>query len=243
MSRSLAWRAAGVGDSLTFVSDVDAHHAHGLRAELKRVAQGTDLAERTLEVVAVVEAVAAPMGIHPVVVGGMAVYFWTASEEFVTYDIDVVMAVPDELAAKLGELGFIRASDGRHWSLEGTEVFLEAPSAYLDSDAVVAEVKLQSGRTAKVLSRIDVLIDRLAEFQATGHETAAQQALALVAGLSHDEVDDLDVRARTHRVSVILDVVRKLADELEAGSTPPDSGELHQIAREALRVEYSPKQP
>lgn len=208
------------------------------------MAHSADLAERTLEVVAVIDVVAAPMGIHPVVVGGMAVYFWTASEEFVTYDIDVVMAVPDELAAKLGALGFVRANDGRHWILEGTEVFLEAPSAHLDSDAVVAEVQLQSGRTAKVLSRVDVLIDRLAEFQSTGHETAAQQALALIAGLSHDEADTLDVRARTHRVSIILDAARKLVEKLEAGGMPPDSGELHQIAREALRAEYpSTQQP
>jgi ABC-type amino acid transport substrate-binding protein len=225
---------------LASLSDID---AADLRAALVRAAQNTDLAERTLEVVAVVEAAGAPIGIHPVVVGGMAVYFWTANEEFVTYDIDVVMAVPDELAAKLGELGFIRASDGRHWTLEDTEIFLEAPSAHLDSDAVVAEVKLQSGRTAKVLSRVDVLIDRLAEFQATGHETAAQQALALLAGLSKDEADDLDARVATHRVSTILNAVRKLADDLEAGSAPPDSGELHQIARAALRAEYPPKQP
>ncbi|MCL2770563.1 MAG: hypothetical protein FWD42_10740 [Solirubrobacterales bacterium] len=47
--------------------------------------------ERTLEVVALVEELAAPLGIHPVIVGGMAVYFWTESEEFQTHDIDVVM--------------------------------------------------------------------------------------------------------------------------------------------------------
>lgn len=234
--------AAGVAYRLASLSDIDADDAADLRAALVRAAQNTDLAERTLEVVAVVEAAGAPMGIHPVVVGGMAVYFWTASEEFVTYDIDVVMAVPDELAAKLGELGFIRASDGRHWTLEDTEIFLEAPSVHLDSDAVVAEVKLQSGRTAKVLSRVDVLIDRLAEFQSTGHETAAQQALALLAGLSEDEADDLDARVATHHVSTILNAVRKLADDLEAGSAPPDSDELHQIARAALRAEYPPKQ-
>jgi hypothetical protein len=158
--------------------------ASKLREDLARAAQMADLAERTLEVVAVIEAIAAPLGIHPVIVGGMAVYFWTASDEFLTYDIDVVMEVPDALATKLAELGFSRAKDGRHWLLEGTEILLEAPSAHLDADAVVAEIELQSGRTAKVISRVDVLLDRLAEFQATGHEAAAQQALALLAGLS-----------------------------------------------------------
>jgi hypothetical protein len=106
----------------------DAQETLDLRAELAHAAQLTDLAERTLAVVAVIEAVAAPLGIHPVVVGGMAVYFWTASDEFLTYDIDVVMEAPDELAAKLAELGFARASDGRHWILEGTEVLLRRPA-------------------------------------------------------------------------------------------------------------------
>jgi hypothetical protein len=225
------------------MSDIDAHEASDLRAELARAAQGTDLAKRTLEVVAVVEAVAAPLGIHPVVVGGMAVYFWTASEEFLTYDIDVVMEVPDELSAKLADLGFVVAADRRHWVLKGTEVLLEAPSAYLDADALVAEIELQSGRTAKVLSRVDVLMDRLAEFQATGHETAAQQALALLTGLSDVEASDLDVRAPNHRVGTILKVMRELSDDLKSGAAPPDSGELHALARDALHAEYHPKTP
>ncbi len=37
--------------------------------------------------------------------------------------------------------------------------------------------------------------------------------------------------------------MRELADDLKAGGSPPDSGELHEIAREALRTEYSPKRP
>jgi hypothetical protein len=69
----------------------------------------------------------------------MAVYFWTASEEFLTYDIDVVMDVPEELAKRLAELGFARVPDGLHWTLEGTDIFLEAPSSRLDADAVVSE--------------------------------------------------------------------------------------------------------
>lgn len=222
------------------MSHSEASDASNLREDLARAAQKTDLAERTLEVVAVIEAIAAPLGIHPVVVGGMAVYFWTASEEFLTYDIDVVMEVPDELATKLAELGFDRAKDGRHWLLAGTEILLEAPSAYLDADAVVAEIELQSGRTAKVVSRVDVLLDRLDEFQATGHEAAAQQALALLAGLSEAEGADIDARAGNRKLGTVLNVMRNLAENLKAGGSPPDSGELHQIAREALHTEYAP---
>ncbi|MFY9580134.1 MAG: hypothetical protein WAQ33_12500 [Gaiellaceae bacterium] len=138
-----------------------------LRADLWRAAEIDDLTERTLEVVAVIEEAAAPLGIHPTLVGGMAVYFWTESDEFLTYDIDVVMAVPDQLALILAQLGFTRSKDGRHWELEGTKVLLEAPGASLDVGAHVTQVKLRSGRTARVLSRVDILLDRLDEFQAT----------------------------------------------------------------------------
>lgn len=225
------------------MSDSNASDAPTLRADLARVARTTDVIERTLEVVAVIEIVSAPLGIHPVVVGGMAVYFWVESEAFLTYDIDVVMEVPAELAAKLAELGFVRMPNGRHWELPGTEVFLEAPGAHLDSGAVAAEVELPSGRTARVLSRVDVLIDRLAEFQATGHQIVGQQVLMLLSGVSDDEARNLDVRAADHRVGTILEAMRNLTANLVVGRAPPESDELHDIARTALKAEYSSEKP
>ena len=212
-----------------------------LRVELARVAREGDLVERTFEVVALVEEVAAPLGIHPVVVGGMAVYFWTAREEFVTYDIDVVMEVPRELDERLIALGFSRIADGRHWRLEGTDVLLEAPGSYVDRDAVVAEIELPSGRSANVLSRVDVLLDRLDEFQATGHQIVGQQVLVLIVGLSAEEDAALETRAAARRVVAILKAMRRLADDLESGRAQPESDELHEIARDALRAEYSPR--
>jgi hypothetical protein len=117
-----------------------------LRSELGRVARERDVVKRTFEVVALIEEIAAPLGIHPVVVGGMAVYFWTSQEEFATYDIDVVMEVPRELDERLTGLGFTRIADGRHWRLEDTEVLLEAPGARVEPDAVIDEIALPSGR-------------------------------------------------------------------------------------------------
>jgi hypothetical protein len=222
------------------VSDESIESPSELRAELLRAAARADLAERMLEVAAVVEAVAAPLGIRPVVVGGVAVYFWTASDEFLTRDLDVVMEVPEQLADVLAQLGFARAKDGRHWTLEGTDVFLEAPSAHLDRGAVVASVELPSGRTASVLSRVDVLLDRLDELQATGHLVVGQQALALLGGMPDEELADLDARAEQRRVSKILAVVRTLADDITSGRRePPETDEMHEIARAALRAEYA----
>jgi hypothetical protein len=182
-----------------------------LRADLHRAAKIDDVAQRALEAVAVIEEAAAPLGIRPTVVGGMAVYFWT--------------------------------EDGRHWELPGTEVLLEAPSTDLDADAQVAVVRLPSGRTARVLSRVDILLDRLDEFQATGHQLVAQQALVLLVELTDAEQADLDARAPGRRLTVIVDAMRQLARELSSRSEPPASDELHEIARAALRAEYSQRQP
>ena len=46
-----------------------------------------------------------------------------------------------------------------------------------------------------LLSRVDVLLDRLAEFRAGGRSIVAQQVLVLLAGLSDDENAALDIRA------------------------------------------------
>ncbi|HEY7892355.1 MAG TPA: hypothetical protein VIC05_09130 [Solirubrobacteraceae bacterium] len=208
-----------------------------LRTELARVAKITDAAERTLEVVAIIESVAAPMGIHPVLVGGMAVYFWTENEAFLSHDIDVIMEVPDSLARTFAELGFARG-DARHWELPGSNVFLEAPSADLDQGAVVVEVELSSGRQARVLSRVDVLIDRLDEFQATGHEVAAQQVFQLLSEVTEDERHELGKRASDRRVTAILKRMQALLERVATGGETPDSGELHEIARAALNAEY-----
>lgn len=238
----LSGKAAASSDSFPHMTETTPDIA-ALRAAIAIVARGSNVIDRTLEVVSIVEAVSSPLGIHPVVVGGMAAYFWTATDELMTYDIDVVMDVPDELAERLAELGFDRSPDGRHWFLEGTDVFLEAPSARLDADAVITEITLRSGRTARIVSRVDILIDRLDEFQATGHEVPAQQALALLAGLGPDETENLDKRASIHGVSAILEAVRELADAIKAGGPPPDSGELHEIARAALRSDYPSSDP
>jgi len=198
--------------------------------------------QRTLEVMAVIEEAAMPLGIRPTIVGGMAVYFWTEGDAFTTYDIDVVMAVPEQLAEILAQLGFVRSKDGRHWELPGTDVLLEAPSAGLDAGVQVVVVRLPSGRSARVLSRVDILLDRLDEFQTTGHQLVAQQALVLLAALTEAEQADLDTRAPERRVTVIVDAMRRLARELPSRSEAPASDELHEIARAALRAEYSPRQ-
>jgi len=209
-----------------------------LRAEIARAARVENPAERALEIVAVIESVAAPLESILSSSGAWRCIFWTASEKFLTHDIDVVMETPDVLTGRLGELGFVRTANGRHWTLPDTDIYLEAPSSHLDAKATVMEIELMSGRTARVLSRVDILLDRLDEFQATGHEIPAQQAIFMIAGLSEEQSQALNHRAPEREVTKILRAIREIAADLAAGGEPPDSGELHEIARTALKPEY-----
>jgi hypothetical protein len=209
-----------------------------LRRDLRGAATISDPAERALEIVAIVAEVASRYGVRPVIVGGMAVYFWTVDDSFLTSDIDVVMETPAEVLAGLEHLGLQRLDDGRHWHLPGTDVLLEAPAARLDRDADVAEVELESGRTVLVESRVDILLDRLDEFQATGHRIVAQQVLVL---LAQGDVQDAALRrkARNRRLGKVLRSMAELATAIAAGDELPDTDELHALARQAMRAEYS----
>jgi len=69
-----------------------------------------------LEIAAVVAAALAPVGVRPVIVGGLAVAYWTAGT-YVTSDIDVVMPHLAEVDEHLAALGF--EPEGRFWGAAG----------------------------------------------------------------------------------------------------------------------------
>jgi len=69
-----------------------------------------------------------PLGITPVVVGGLAVEFYTLGQ-YSTMDIDFVGATTDEMKQTLAEMGFERA--GRYWRIPDTDIMIEFPSEIL----------------------------------------------------------------------------------------------------------------
>jgi hypothetical protein len=86
------------------------------RAALEEALRVEDQTERLLEVAAIVSEAVADLGVRPVVVGGLAVAFWT-SGAYVTSDIDVLMPSLPEVGERLAELGFEQR--GRYWIVPG----------------------------------------------------------------------------------------------------------------------------
>ena len=197
-----------------------------LKAELERALAIEDQTERQLEVVAIVSEAVAALGVHPVVVGGLAVAYWTAGT-YLTGDIDVLMPSSPAVDERIRSLGFKR--EGRFWVIAKANLFLEAPGNFLEPGAEAAEVRLASGRKVRLIRPEDVLVDRLHEFVATGHASAFRQAVWLL-GATGIERKRLAARAASEGLREVLVSVEALAQRVRSGETI-ESWELHEIAR------------
>jgi hypothetical protein len=94
------------------------------RAELRRALSLENETERKLAVVAVIDAEVKRIGFRAVVIGGLAVEFWTRGT-FSTSDIDLYLPHGPAILQLLEQLGFERS--GRHYVLPSQEIFVEAP--------------------------------------------------------------------------------------------------------------------
>jgi len=197
-----------------------------LKAELARALSIEDQTERQLEVVAIVSEAVADLGIRPVVVGGLAVAYWTAGT-YLTGDIDLLMPSSPAVDERLRALGFER--EGRFWVIAEAALFLEAPGSFLEPGAEAAEVRLASGRTARLIRPEDVLVGRLHEFVATGHPSAFRQAVWLL-GAAGIERKRLEALAVSEGLSEALVSVEVLALRVHSGETI-EAWELHDVTR------------
>lgn len=109
-------------------SSSGAGRSYADRVDLEDALQLEDQTERMLAVVAVIADAVRDLGVTPVVVGGLAVQYWTHAQ-YTTGDIDILLPSLPEIDERLRELGFVR--EGRHWVIPGRDVFVEAPGSAL----------------------------------------------------------------------------------------------------------------
>ncbi len=124
------------------------------------------------------------------VVGGLALAYWSNSDEFITGDIDVVVPRILELPERLEALGF--AQQGREWVLPGYDVSFEAPGEVLEPGDKAEWAELGSGRRVKILSIEHMLLWRLREWVHWHHISGFHQAAHL---LVSDKIDTADSTA------------------------------------------------
>jgi predicted nucleotidyltransferase len=203
--------------------------------DLERALEIEDETERMLGVVGVITDALEDLGVRPVIVGGLAVQYWTHAR-YTTTDIDLLLPSLPVIGERLQALGLER--QGRHWVLPGSELFVEAPGSTLGPDEQAEEVEVWDGTVVALLSLEDVLIYRLHEFVGTGHADAGEQAAALVS-LANLDRERLDRRASQEHLTNAVEAIERLARRSEAGERF-ETWELHEIAEELRRPKLKP---
>ena len=92
-----------------------------LRERLGAAATIKDISERHLEIAAIVTEALQSVGVHPIVVGGAAVEFFTGGE-YATGDLDLIAPEGRELAVVMSALGFEKR--GKSWTHEAKSIFV-----------------------------------------------------------------------------------------------------------------------
>jgi len=216
--------------------DVD---LRALAAEIQTIEQIDGLLDQMLEVAAILEEALAPLGVHPVVVGGLALAYWTPPGLYLTEDIDVVMPAIPAAEERLAKLGFVR--DGRYWTLPGHDLFLEAPGSLLEPNPEGFDiVETQSGRQVRVQAPEDLFGLRFGEFVALGTPDVFQQLLWL---LGSTELVPSELESRADDSSYLrqigvsrraylegLETLRTYAEKIQRGDKAPEMWEIHEMA-------------
>jgi hypothetical protein len=211
-------------------------NVESLKQDLRKMAAIADPTERLLEVAAVIAEGLADLGVEPVVVGGLALAYWSDSDEFITGDIDVVVPRVPELPERLEALGF--EQQGREWTLPGYDVAFEAPAEVLEPGDESEWAELASGRRVKVLAIEDMLLWRLREWVYWHHSSGFHQAAHLVVS---DAIDTERLERRAHEVGLTgaIHELRKLTAEIEAGRVV-EEWEIAELGQEIEAPSYSP---
>jgi len=148
---------------------------------------GTTIAELAARVSQVLETA----GITATLSGGAAVSIYT-NNEYESKDLDFVTAERrDSLATALAPLGFVLASDRRHFTHEDTHLFLEFPAAPLQfGNRIVNHDDVPTLQTVwgplRVVTPTLCVMDRLAAYW-HWHDRQSWDQAVMVA--SHHEVD------------------------------------------------------
>jgi hypothetical protein len=200
------------------------------RDELTRALALENETERKLAVVSLIDQQVRRIEWRAIVIGGLAVEFWTHGA-YSTTDIDLYLPHGPAVDDLLAELGFRR--EGRHWVLPEHALFVEAPASFPAEEEDVVEVELPLGRSVLVLSAEDVVIDRLHQFVAGGHSDVVEQGVALL-GIEELDYPRLIGRAKSEGLENALIELERIQQRVHRGEEVP-SYELQEISKRLQR--------
>jgi hypothetical protein len=212
----------------------DAQRLERAKEELLALAGIKDMNERLWEAAAIIQRELEVAGVSSVLVGGLAVSYWTDGHH-TTSDIDVLMATSEDATEVLAGLGLVRL--GRSWELDELGLAFEAPGWVPDEKEDVDEVTTPAGRPLKILSIEDIAIWRLKEFVAWESSEGFHHTLYLLESPFLDR-NRLDKRAAEEGLTEAVAILQGAFAEQKKRDKPFEQWELHELARH-VREGYS----
>ncbi|MCC6272964.1 MAG: hypothetical protein IT572_05815 [Deltaproteobacteria bacterium] len=178
-----------------------------LKNALKGAARSKNPAERGVRIAAILAEALRGIGQEPVLVGGAAVEFYTQGG-YSTSDIDMVAPGGEALASLMRELGFKKA--GKDYVDEQNKIYVEFPGESLGPSERYVDLQID-GRTLKVLSAEDLIVDRLCAFKFWQSAVDGVNAL-LLEELTEYDAARLRERAREEEVEDALDLLHQVRE-------------------------------
>jgi hypothetical protein len=114
--------------------------------------------EKMLHTAAIITELVRPLGIRPIIVGGLSVEIYTLNG-YATQDIDFVMDGYDIANELLLQLGFSKM--GKNWVNGTLGVSIEIPSSFLTGDYDKVTELPVADKTVYVIGIEDIILDRL----------------------------------------------------------------------------------
>ena len=180
---------------------------------LETSAQLTDIPERHLLVAAILTQALETVGVHPILVGGGAVEFYTGGG-YATGDIDMVAPEGKDTAVILSGLGFEKR--GKNWINEKLNLFVEFPNSTLrpGEEFIVVDV---DGVQVRMVSPEDLVVERLKSFKLYGATVDAANAMLIMGAEPRFDVRRAAKRAAKEDVRDALDGLQAILARLERG--------------------------
>lgn len=190
-----------------------------LRTRLGTAAAVTDIPERHLEIAAILTEALQSVAVHPIVVGGGAIEFYTGGE-YATGDIDLIAPEGRELAVVMTALGFEKR--GKSWTHEQRSIFVEFPSSQLRNGEEWITVRV-GNVDVRVVSAEDLVVERLRSFKFWNATVDAVNALVLMGAWPQFDVRKAATKASKEDVRDAFDGVQEILKRLQRGAVLENS--------------------
>jgi hypothetical protein len=190
-----------------------------------------DIPERHLRVAAVLTQALETVDVHPILVGGGAVEFYTGGG-YATGDIDMVAPEGKDTAVILSGLGFDKR--GKNWIHESLQLFVEFPNSNLRPGEEFITVVVDDVQV-RMVSPEDLVVERLKAFKLYGATVDAANALLIMAAEPRFDMQRAARRASKEDVRYVFDGVQAMLQRFQRGMGAEDGNAMVEALREKIR--------